>query len=556
MAKTVVIGDEAKKKLQTGVNLIADAVKVTLGPQGRHVVLGKSFGGVHITKDGVTVVKELADLDNPMHNIGAQVVKEASSKLGDTVGDGTTTVCVLVQEMYNQGLKLVAAGANPAQIKKGMIKASKTVVGHIKKTSKKISTDNIEGLKRVATVSANNDEKLGEMIASVLNKVGAEGVVTVEEGEGTELISEYVEGMQIDRGYISPYFVTDAERMEAVLDDAYILITDQKISAIKELLPLLEKVAQAGKKNLVIVADDVDGEALATLVVNKLRGVLNVLAVKSPGFGDRKKELLEDLAVLTGGNFITSEIGKKLEEAEMEDLGKVRRIVADKDNTTFVEGAGQKDLIKKRVEQIKNQIKHETSDYDKEKLQERLAKLQGGVAIIKVGGMTEVEIKELKDRVDDALHATKAAVEEGVVCGGGVALLDSREVLKKTEQKGDDEKAGFKIVFEALKAPMMQIALNAGRDDAAKIVAESGKGKGFNALTGEENVDMAENGIVDPAKVVRLVVEVAASAAAQLLLTEAVVYELPEKKDESAGMGGGMGAGMGGAGGMPGMGME
>lgn len=550
MAKTVVIGDQAKKKLQDGVNLISDAVKVTLGPQGRHVVLGKSFGGVHVTKDGVTVVKELADLEDPMLNIGAQVVKEASSKLGDVVGDGTTTVCVLTQAMYNQGLKMVAAGANPAQVKNGMDKAAKIVVEQIKKLSKKISTDDLDGLKRVATVSANNDEMLGDMIANVLHKVGAEGVVTVEEGEGTELTSDYVEGMQIDRGYISPYFVTDAERMEAVIEDAQILITDQKISSVKELLPLLEKVAQAGKKNFVIVADDVDGEALATLVVNKLRGVLNVVAVKAPGFGDRKKELLEDLAILTGGEVITSELGKKLEETEVESLGKARRVVCDKDNTTFVEGAGKKDQIKKRIEQIKAQVKSAGSDYDKEKLQERLAKLQGGVAIIKVGGMTEVEIKELKDRVDDALHATKAAVEEGIVAGGGVALLDARKVLKEFNPKSDDEKAGVKIILEAMQSPMLQIALNAGRQDAAKIVAESGKGKGFNALTGEEGVDMVEKGIVDPAKVVRLEMEVATSAASQLLLTEAVVYELPEKKDSGAGMG------AGGMGGMPGMGME
>lgn len=550
MAKTVVIGDKAKAKLQEGVNTIVDAVKVTLGPQGRHVVLGKSFGGVHVTKDGVTVVKELADLDDPMLNIGAQVVKEGSSKLGDVVGDGTTTVCLLVQAMYNQGLKLVAAGANPAQVKKGMEKASKMVVEQIKKMSKKISTSDLEGLKKVATISSNNDERLGDMIANVLNKVGAEGVVTVEEGEGTELTSDYVEGMQIDRGYISPYFVTDPERMEAIIDDAYVLITEQKISSIKELLPVLEKVAQAGKKNFVIVADDVDGEALATLVVNKLRGVLNVVAVKAPGFGDRKKEMLEDLAILTGGTMITTELGKKLEETEIDDLGKVRRTVCTKDNTTFVEGAGKKDVIKKRIEQIKAQIHNESSDYDKEKLQERFAKLQGGVAIIKVGGMTEVEIKELKDRVDDALHATKAAVEEGVVAGGGVALLDARKVLAEFKPKSDDERAGVKIIHEAMQAPLLQIALNAGRQDAAKIVAESGKGEGFNALTGEEGVNMIEAGIVDPTKVVRLEVEVATSAAGQLLLTEAVVYDIPEKKDEGAGMG------AGGMGGMQGMGME
>ena len=550
MAKTVVIGDKAKAKLQDGVNLISDAVKVTLGPQGRHVVLGKSFGGVHVTKDGVTVVKELADLEDPMLNIGAQVVKEAASKLGDVVGDGTTTVCVLVQAMYNQGLKLVAAGANPAQVKTGMEKASKMVVEQVKKMSKKISTSDLDGLKKVATVSANNDEKLGDMIANVLHKVGAEGVVTVEEGEGTELTSDYVEGMQIDRGYISPYFVTDPERMEAIIEDAYVLITEQKISSIKELLPVLEKVAQAGKKNFVIIADDVDGEALATLVVNKLRGVLNVVAVKAPGFGDKKKEMLEDLAILTGGTMITTELGKKLEETEVDDLGKVRRVVCSKDNTTFVEGAGKKETIRKRVEQIKVQVKSATSDYDKEKLQERLAKLQGGVAIIKVGGMTEVEIKELKDRVDDALHATKAAIEEGVVSGGGVALLDARKVLKTFKPKNDDERAGVKIINESMQSPILQIALNAGRQDAAKIVAESGKGKGFNALTGEEGVDMVEAGIVDPTKVVRLEVEVATSAASQLLLTEAVVYELPEKKEAGAGMGGGMG------GGMPGMGME
>jgi len=552
MAKTVVIGDTAKKKLQDGVNTIVDAVKVTLGPQGRHVVLGKSFGGVHITKDGVTVVKELADLDDPMLNIGAQVVKEASSKLGDVVGDGTTTVCVLVQAMYNQGLKMVAAGANPAQVKTGMEMASKMVVEQVKKMSKKISTSDLAGLKKVATISANNDVKLGDMIANVLNKVGAEGVVTVEEGEGTELTSDYVEGMQIDRGYISPYFVTDPGRMEAIVEDAYVLITEQKISSIKELLPVLEKTAQAGKKNLVIIADDVDGEALATLVVNKLRGVLNVVAVKAPGFGDRKKEMLEDLAILTGGTMITTELGKKIEETEVDELGKVRRIVCSKDNTTFVEGAGKKDAIKKRVEQIKSQVKAATSEYDKEKLQERLAKLQGGVAVIKVGGMTEVEIKELKDRVDDALHATKAAVEEGVVAGGGVALLDARKVLEDYKPKTDDERAGVKILMEAMQSPMLQIAYNAGRQDAAKIVAESGKGKGYNALTGEEGVDMIDAGIVDPTKVVRLEVEVATSAASQLLLTEAVVYELPEKKDAGAGMGAGGGMG----GGMPGMGME
>lgn len=554
MAKAVVFGDDAKKKVLKGVNVIADAAKVTLGPAGRHVALAKSFGDVHVTKDGVTVVKELADLEDPVVNIGAQIVKEASSKVSDKVGDGTTTVCVLVQAMYTEGLRQIAAGANPTQLKNGMEKAAEAVVEEIKKSSKKISTKDINSLKQVATVSANNDFELGDMIATVLHKVGAEGVVTVEESEGTELTSDYVEGMQIDRGYISPYFVTDTERMEANMEDAYVLVTEQKISAIKELLPLLEKVAQAGKKDLVIVADEVEGEALATLVVNKLRGVMDVLAVKAPGFGDSKKEMLQDLATLTGATYISEELGKKLEDAEIDDLGKVRRVVSNKDATTFVEGAGKASDIKKRIEQIKGAIKRTDSDYDKEKLQERLAKLQGGVAVINVGGMTEVEIKELKDRVDDALHATRAAVEEGIVSGGGIALLDARKALEKMQGSTEDESAGIKIVYDALSTPLKQIALNSGREDAAKLVAESGGGKGYNALTGEEMVDMIDEGVVDPAKVVRLEVEVATSATSTLILNEAIVYELPEKEDSSAEAAAAAAAGAG-MGGMPGMGM-
>lgn len=531
MAKAVVFDDSAKRKLLKGVNIIADAAKKTLGPKGRHIALAKSFGGVHVTKDGVTVVKELAELKDPIVNTGAQIVKEAATQTSDKVGDGTTTATLLVQAIFNSGIKYVAAGANPTLVKRGIEKASKKVIEKLKKMSKKISADNLEELKKVASISANNDTQLGNLIAEVINKVGGEGVITVEEYEGTELTSEYVEGMQIDRGFISPYFVTDPERMEAVVEDAHVFITDKKISSIKEFLPVIERVMESGKKNIVIVADEVEGEALATLVVNKLRGVLNVLAVKAPGFGDRKKEMLEDLAILTGANLITEELGKKIEETTLEDFGSVRRVVSTKDNTTFVEGGGDPEKIKGRIEQIKAQIEQATSDYDKEKLQERLAKLQGGVAVIKVGGHTEVEIKELKDRVDDAIHATKAAVEEGIVAGGGVALLDARKVLKDLKGETDDENAGIKILYEALSEPLRQICLNSGRRDAEKIVAESGNGRGYNALTDEENVDMMAAGISDPTKVVRFEVETAVSAACQLLLTDAVVYELPEKKE-------------------------
>uniref|UniRef100_A0A7C5YV17 Chaperonin GroEL n=1 Tax=candidate division CPR3 bacterium TaxID=2268181 RepID=A0A7C5YV17_UNCC3 len=532
MAKGVIFDDAAKKKVLKGVNIIANTVKKTLGPKGRHIALARSFGGVHVTKDGVTVVKELAELKDPVVNTGAQLVKEAATQTSDKVGDGTTTATLLVQAIFNAGMKYIAAGANPSLIKRGIEKAAKAVIQKLNKMSKRISTKDIEELKRVATISANNDKELGELIAEVINKVGGEGVVTVEEYEGTELTSEYVEGMQIDRGFISPYFITDPERMEAVVEDPYIFITDKKLSGIKEFLPVIDKIIQTGKKNIVVVADDVEGEALATFVVNKLKGVLNILAVKAPGFGDRKKELLEDLAILTGGTVITEEMGKKLEETTLEDLGTARRVVATKDTTTFIKGGGDKSKISSRIEQIKKQIEQATSEYDKEKLQERLAKLQGGVAVIKVGGHTEAEIKELKDRVDDAIHATKAAVEEGIVAGGGVALLDARNVLKDMKGETDDENIGIKILYEALAEPIRQICLNAGRRDAEKIVAECGNGKGYDALHDEEGVDMIEAGIIDPKKVVRIEVETAVSASCQLLLTDAVIYDIPEKKEE------------------------
>ena len=546
-AKIVEFGIDARAGLKRGVDQLANAVKVTLGPKGRNVIIDKKFGAPTITKDGVTVAKEI-ELDDPTENMGAQMVKEVASKTSDVAGDGTTTATVLAQAIYREGLKNVTAGANPMDLKRGVDLAVEKVVEYLQKTSKDVGGK--EEIAQVGSISANNDKEIGALIADAMEKVGKDGVITVEEAKGTETGLEVVEGMQFDRGYLSPYFITDSESMEVVLDDPQILIHDKKISAMKDLLPILEKVAQAGKP-LLIISEDLEGEALATLVVNKLRGTLKVAAVKAPGFGDRRKAMLEDIAILTGGTVISEERGYKLENATVEFLGTAKKVVIDKDNTTIVEGAGKTKDIKQRINEIKAQIENTTSDYDREKLQERLAKLSGGVAVLKIGAATEVEMKEKKARVEDALHATRAAVEEGIVAGGGVALVRATSVLEDLEGANLDQTTGIKIVYNAMQEPLKQIVNNAGLEGAVVLnkVKEGKKDFGFNAATGEY-VKMISAGIIDPTKVTRTALQNAASVSALLITTEAVIFE---KKEEEKMPAMPAGAGMDPMGGMGGM---
>ena len=540
-AKEVKFSVDARDKMLRGVDILANAVKVTLGPKGRNVVLDKSFGAPRITKDGVTVAKEI-ELEDKFENMGAQMVREVASKTSDIAGDGTTTATVLAAAIVKEGSKAVAAGMNPMDLKRGIDLAVETVVEELRKNSKKI-TSNAE-IAQVGTISANGDKEIGDYLAKAMEKVGNEGVITVEEAKSLETELDVVEGMQFDRGYISPYFITNADKMRVEMEDPYILINEKKLSALNELLPLLEAVVQTGKP-LLIVAEDVEGEALATLVVNKLRGGLKVAAVKAPGFGDRRKAMLQDIAVLTGGQAISEDLGIKLENVTIAMLGKAKKVMIDKENTTIVNGGGKKKDIEDRITQIKAQIEETTSDYDREKLQERLAKLAGGVAVIRVGGATEVEVKERKDRVDDAMHATRAAVEEGVLPGGGVALLRASEALKKVRTANEDQKHGVEIVRKALSAPARQIAVNAGEDGSVivgKILENSTYGFGFDAQGGEY-VDMVKKGIIDPTKVVRQALQGASSVAGLLITTEAMVAELPKKKDSMPAMppgGGGM----------------
>jgi chaperonin GroEL len=545
MAKQVIHGEESRAAILRGVNQLADAVKVTLGPKGRNVVIDKKFGSPTITKDGVTVAKEI-ELKDSLENMGAQMVREVASKTSDVAGDGTTTATVLAQAIFKEGVRTVAAGANPMALKRGIDKAVEQVVNEIKNLASPVSGDAIA---QVGTVSANGDKTIGTLIAQAMDKVGKDGVITVEESKTMDTTLEVVEGMQFDRGYLSPYFVTDADRMEAVLDEPLILINEKKISNMRDMLPILEQVAKMGRP-LLIIAEDVEGEALATLVVNKLRGTLNVAAVKAPGFGDRRKAMLEDIATLTGGRVITEDLGIKLESVTLEDLGKAKRIVIDKDNSTIVEGAGDAGAIQGRVGTIRNQIETTTSDYDREKLQERLAKLVGGVAVIKVGAATETEMKEKKARVEDAMHATRAAVEEGIVPGGGVTLVRAGQVLDtfQANEADTDEQIGVSIVRRALEEPLRQIAGNAGKEGAViveKIRAETNPSFGFNAQT-EQFEDLVAAGVIDPAKVTRTALQNAASIAGLMLTTEAMISEIPEKDDHHAG--GGMPGGMGGMG--------
>ncbi len=545
MAKQIIYGVDARKALQSGIDQLADTVKITLGPKGRNVVLDKKFGAPLITNDGVTIAKEI-ELDDAFENMGAQLVKEVATKTNDAAGDGTTTATLLAQALVREGMKNIAAGANPMIIKKGMAAAVDTAVETIIANSKKI--EGSKDIARVGAVSA-GDEEIGKLIAEAMDKVTADGVITLEESKTAETYSEVVEGMQFDRGYIAPYMVTDTDKMEAVLDDPYILITDKKISNIQEILPLLEQIVKAGKK-LLIIAEDVEGEALSTLIVNKLRGTFTCVAVKAPGFGDRRKEMLQDIAILTGGEVISSELGLELSETQLTQLGTARQVVVQKENTIIVDGAGDKKDIKARVAQIKSQLETTTSDFDKEKLQERLAKLSGGVAVIKVGAATEVEMKEKKLRIEDALAATKAAVEEGIVAGGGTALINAMPAVKKLVDKlSGDEKTGAQIVYRALEEPVRQIALNAGLEGSViidKIVRSRKVGYGFNAYT-SEYVDMIPAGIVDPTKVTRSALQNAASVAAMVLTTESLVAD---KKDPQADAAMAAAAGAGGMGGM------
>ena len=545
MAKEIIFNLEARDKLKKGVDTLANAVKVTLGPKGRNVIIDKKFGAPTVTKDGVSVAKEI-ELKDPIENMGAQLVKEVASKTADDAGDGTTTATVLTQAIFQHGIKNVAAGANPMDLKRGIEKAVNAVVEHLKQQSKTISSSN--EIAQVATISANNDREIGKMISDAMDKVGKDGVITVEEAKGTETEVKTVEGMQFDRGYLSPYFVTNAEKMVAELDNPFILIYDKKISSMKELLPVLEQVAQTGKP-LVIISEDVDGEALATLVVNKIRGALKIAAVKAPGFGDRRKAMLEDIAVLTGGTVISEERGYKLESATLDYLGTAEKVSIDKDNTTIVNGAGAEEDIKARVSQIKAQIESTTSDYDKEKLQERLAKLSGGVAILYIGAATEVEMKEKKDRVDDALHATRAAVQEGVVAGGGIALIRAVAALENVETENEDQATGVNIIRLALESPLRTIVSNAGGEGSI-VVQKIREGKddyGYNARE-DKYENMFAAGVIDPTKVTRLALENAASIAGLLLTTECVVADQPE--EEKGGHSHGMPGGMGGMGGM------
>ena len=540
-AKEVRFSVDARDKMLRGVDILANAVRVTLGPKGRNVVLDKSFGAPRITKDGVTVAKEI-ELEDKFENMGAQMVREVASKTSDIAGDGTTTATVLAAAIVKEGSKAVAAGMNPMDLKRGIDLAVETVVEELKKNSKKVTSN--DEIAQVGTISANGDHEIGRFLAEAMKKVGNEGVITVEEAKSLETELDVVEGMQFDRGYISPYFITNADKMRVEMEDPYILINEKKLSALNELLPLLEAVVQTGKP-LLIVAEDVEGEALATLVVNKLRGGLKVAAVKAPGFGDRRKAMLQDIAVLTGGQAISEDLGIKLENVTIAMLGKAKKVMIDKENTTIVNGGGKKADIEGRISQIKAQIEETTSDYDREKLQERLAKLAGGVAVIRVGGATEVEVKERKDRVDDAMHATRAAVEEGILPGGGVALLRATEALKKVRTHNEDQKHGVDIVRKALQSPARQIATNAGEDGSVivgKILENSNYAFGFDAQGGDY-VDMVKKGIIDPTKVVRQALQGASSVAGLLITTEAMVAELPKKKDSMPAMppgGGGM----------------
>ena len=542
MAKKIQFDIEAREGLKKGVDALANAVKVTLGPKGRNVIIGKSFGGPQVTKDGVTVAKEI-ELEDALQNMGAQMVKEVASKTNDLAGDGTTTATILAQAIVTEGLKNVTAGANPMDLKRGVDMAVKTVVDYLNKTAQTVGNSS-EKIKQIASISANNDNAIGELITQAFEKVGKEGVITVEEAKGTDTYVDVVEGMQFDRGYLSPYFVTNSEKMESDLENPHILLYDKKISAMKDLLPILEPVAQTGKP-LVIIAEDVDGEALATLVVNKLRGALKIAAVKAPGFGDRRKAMLEDIAILTGGTVISEERGFNLENTTIEMLGSSERVTIDKDNTTIVNGSGKKDDIKSRVSQIKAQIETTTSDYDKEKLQERLAKLAGGVAVLYVGAASEVEMKEKKDRVDDALHATRAAVEEGIVSGGGVALLRSISKLDSVKANNDDQSTGIQIISRALESPLRTIVENAGGEGSV-VVSKVLDGKdsfGYDAKS-DKYVDLFKSGIIDPKKVTRIALENAASVAGMILTTECALVDIKEDTPATPPMGGG---------GMPGM---
>jgi chaperonin GroEL len=551
MAKQIIHGEDSRQAILRGVNVLADAVKVTLGPKGRNVVIEKKFGSPTITKDGVTVAKEI-ELKDGLENMGAQMVREVASKTSDIAGDGTTTATVLAQAIYREGVKTVAAGANPMALKRGIERAVQTIAGKLDKEGNRVNGEldklskPVQGdhIAQVGTISANNDETIGKIIAEAMKKVGKDGVITVEESKTLETQLEVVEGMQFDRGYLSPYFVTDPERMEVAIDNAYILINEKKISSMKDLLPLLEQIAKSGKP-LLIIAEDVDGEALATLVVNKLRGTLQVAAVKAPGFGDRRKAMLQDIAILTGGKAITEDLGIKLENVQISDLGQAKKITIDKDNTTVVEGKGKHAEIEGRVREIRSQIDKTTSDYDREKLQERLAKLVGGVAVIKVGAATETEMKEKKARVEDAMHATRAAVEEGIVPGGGVALARCAASLEKVKAEGD-EQIGINIVKRAITEPLRMIAENAGEEGAVvlgKVLEAKDNNFGYNAFSGEYE-DLVKAGVLDPTKVVRTALQNAGSIASLMLTTEALVAEIPEKKEAPAGPGG-HGGGMG-----------
>lgn len=541
MAKDIKYDIQARDGIKRGVDALANAVKVTLGPKGRNVIISKAFGAPTVTKDGVTVAKEI-ELEDPLENMGAQMVKEVASKTNDLAGDGTTTATVLAQAIVKEGLKNVASGANPMDLKRGIDKAVEAITKDLAKQTKEVG-DSSEKIKQVASISANNDDMIGDLIAKAFGKVGKEGVITVEEAKGTDTYVDVVEGMQFDRGYLSPYFVTNSEKMTADLENPYILLFDKKISSMKDLLPVLEPVAQSGKP-LLIIAEDVDGEALATLVVNKLRGSLKIAAVKAPGFGDRRKAMLEDIAILTGGTVISEERGFTLEKTTIDMLGTAEKVAIDKDNTTIVNGAGKNDTIQNRVNQIKAQIETSTSDYDKEKLQERLAKLAGGVAVLYVGAASEIEMKEKKDRVDDALHATRAAVEEGIVAGGGVAFVRAKAVLEKLKSENNDEATGIQIVARAIEAPLRIIVENAGGEGSVVInkVLEGKKDFGYDAKT-ETYVDMMKAGIIDPKKVTRIALENAASVAGMILTTECALVDLPEE-DKGGGMPGGMGGGM------------
>ncbi len=541
MSKSIIYNEEARKALKAGVDTIANAVKVTLGPKGRNIAIAKSFGSQVITKDGVTVAKEIEDKD-PFKNVGVEMIKEASNKVNDVAGDGTTTVTVLAQAIASAGFKNVAAGSNPISLKRGLDKGVEIIINELEKTAKKITSK--EEISQVSTISANNDKELGDMIGGVFEKVGKDGVITVEEAKGLKDEVEYTEGMEFDNGYVSAYFVNNAETLETIMDNPYVFITDKKLSNLQDIQAIAEKVLGAADRPLVIIADDIENQALATLVVNKLRGTLDVVAVKAPGFGDRKKEMLKDLSVLTGAEYISEDLGKTLDSVELTDLGSAKKVIVNKEKTIIVEGKGEKKEIESRVKEIKAQISSTTSDYDREKLQERLAKISGGVAVIKVGAASEIEAKEKKMRIEDAINATRAAIEEGVVAGGGLALHNAKDVLKKVKLDDRDEQLGIEILKGILSEPLKQIAENAGEDGA--VIAANCKGNtGFNAKTGEY-VDMIEAGIIDPVKVTRLALSNAVSVGSMLVTTEAVVADIPDEKDSKAPMGSEMG-------GMPGM---